>query len=87
MLLFGLLAAIGANAAPHTLGKRHSHCFSYNLQGCQYSDQGFNGAVATVGTLLPEQYTADKQEVGTCSEVGVDILAQGGNAADGKLKP
>jgi gamma-glutamyltranspeptidase len=24
------------------------------------------------------------QEVGTCSEIGIDILQQGGNAADGE---
>lgn len=68
-----LLTAALAAAAPasRTLTKRHSNCFSYSPQGCQYPLTGYNGGVAS--------------EVGTCSEIGIDIQMQGGNAADSAL--
>ena len=61
-----VIAASTANA----FQKRHSECFSYNVQGCQYPIVGSNGAAVS--------------EVGTCSEIAIDILEQGGNAADGE---
>ena len=70
-LYLSLLAALPAfSAATSTLPRRHSECFSYNVQGCQYPIIGTNGAAAS--------------EIGTCSEIAIDILEQGGNAADGE---
>lgn len=54
-----------------TLDKRHATCWGDNVQGCVYGTVGSNGAAAT--------------ELGTCSEVAIDILTQGGNAADGMI--
>jgi gamma-glutamyltranspeptidase/glutathione hydrolase len=80
--LFAVLAsAVQAAPALHRLTKRHSDCWGSNLQGCSYSTEGYSGAAVSVS--LPEIWRADDQEVGTCSSIGVDILAQGGNAADG----
>jgi gamma-glutamyltranspeptidase/glutathione hydrolase len=80
--LLAILAS-GVEAAPalHRLTKRHSDCWGSNLQGCSYSTEGYSGAAVSVS--LPKRTRADDQEVGTCSSIGVDILAQGGNAADG----
>ncbi|ORY23689.1 gamma-glutamyltranspeptidase [Naematelia encephala] len=72
MILCYLIPFIGlstlATAHPH---KRHSECFSYNVQGCEYPIIGRNGAAAS--------------EIGTCSEIAIDILEKGGNAADGAV--
>lgn len=81
--ILAILAASAVEAAPalHRLTKRHSDCWGSNLQGCSYSTEGYSGAAVSVS--LSERTGADGQEVGTCSSIGVDILAQGGNAADG----
>ncbi|KAK8847660.1 gamma-glutamyltransferase [Kwoniella newhampshirensis] len=80
-MLFGLLALAVSHAvkasssspssSSSSIQKRHSNCFGYNVQGCQYPIIGRNGAAAS--------------EVGTCSEIAIDILEQGGNAADGAV--
>ncbi|CAK9781151.1 gamma-glutamyltranspeptidase [Cutaneotrichosporon oleaginosum] len=48
--------------------KRWGTCWGSNPQGCPFGDVGSHGAVVT--------------EVGTCSAIGVEIMKQGGNAAD-----
>jgi gamma-glutamyltranspeptidase/glutathione hydrolase len=81
--LLSILVLSTAEAAPalHRLTKRHSDCWGSNLQGCSYSTAGYSGAAVSVS--LTRKYGAEDQEVGTCSSIGVDILAKGGNAADG----
>lgn len=91
MLASTLLALLPLLAAPvaaaptpipvHHLQKRWNECWGYNSAGCPYSDVGSHGAVATVGRGYLE-LEADRQEVGTCSAYGVQILQQGGSAAD-----
>lgn len=52
-LLAATLAALAVQAAPtNKLDKKHSHCWSDNVEGCQYGTAGKNGAVATVGQEL-----------------------------------
>ncbi|BEJ16362.1 hypothetical protein CspHIS471_0509670 [Cutaneotrichosporon sp. HIS471] len=67
-----VLLAATARASPiavrSRVEKRWGTCWGYNPGGCPFSDVGNHGAVAT--------------EVGTCSAIGVDIMSQGGNAAD-----
>lgn len=84
-VLYATLAALAVQAAPtQKLAKRHSHCWSTNVEGCQYDTVGKNGAVATVSSIQMHGTADSSQEVGTCSEIGIDILQQGGNAADGE---
>ena len=68
--LCALLVVTLSSAVKAVIQKRHSDCFSYNVQGCAYPVIGKNGAAAS--------------EIGTCSEIAIDILEQGGNAADGE---
>jgi hypothetical protein len=56
--------------APHS--KRWNQCWGYNPAGCPFPNEGSHGAVAT--------------EVGTCSAIGVQVLKEGGSAADGETE-
>lgn len=93
-VLSSLLLALSVTASPiqeRDIEKRHSNCFSYNTAGCQYGTTGRQGAVATVSRgHRPDRKLGiiliSYQEVGTCSEIGIDILQQGGNAADGEYQ-
>lgn len=87
-----LLSAVSTYALPTArhVEKRHFDCWGSNVQGCGYSTAGYSGAAVSVCPRYPHHLLSEfvwltvGKEVGTCSSIGVDIMAQGGNAADGE---